>query len=247
MKKRICALMALLLAGVLTGCSAQGGAETQLDEQAAAQLAVRMAKIELTQEDAERYAPAVGAMSDGEFDALVANIVKKTSPDTDWSLLQRNFACVGAQMELPEQLREGEDQYFVMNSFSIQRSGQTMHHLYLHLYSTWFEMDAKDTDRITMYFDSELLDYTSGIYTSDEIVYLVDDSRGEEGVILFNYEDRRATDRVPFDGDDRSGEVLVSVYVEPNGEGEAFHGGTLNHTGGKQSGELTLNNVVPLS
>ena len=246
MKKRICALIALLLAGVLTGCSAQSGADVQLDEQAAAQLAVRMAKIELTQEDAERYAPAVNAMSDGEFDDFVARIVKKTDPDTDWSLLQRNFACVGAQMELPEQMLEGEDQYFVMNSFSIRRSGQTMHHLYLHLYSTWFEMDAKDTDRITVFFDPELLDYASGTYTSDEIVYLTDDSRASEGEILFNYEDRRAADPVPFDGDDRSGEVLVSVYVEPKGEGEASHGGTLNHTGSKQSGEFTLSGTVSL-
>ena len=247
MKKYICALLALALTGTLAGCSAQSGAEVQLDERAAAQLAVRMAKIELTREDAERYAPAVGAMSDGEFDALVAKIVKETDPDTDWSLLQRNFAQVGAQMELPEQVMEGEEQYFVMNSFSIRRSGQTGHHLYLHLYSTWYEISALDTDRITLYFDPEKLEYTMGWYASDEIVYLGDDSRAGDGEIIFNYEDSRAVDPVPFDGDDRSGEVVVSVYLEAKGEGEAAHGAVLNHTGSKQNGEISLNDTLILS
>ena len=66
------------------------------------------------------------------------------------------------------------------------------------------------------------------------------------GEVIFTYEDRKATDPAPFDGDDRNGEVLVSVRVEPTADGEAAHSATLKHDGSKENFEITVEDTVAL-
>ena len=238
MKKMICVLMALVLAGLLAGCSAGAEKELTMD-----QLAVRMVLKELTGEDAERYAPKISGMAEDEFDEFVSLIVKAADKDTDWALVQKNFAHLGAEMELPECSTEEESEFFVLRSFSIRPADQKPLHLYFHLYSTWYESQSMGSDLITMNFDPEKLEYLS-CYASDDIA-TVADSTGE-GEVSFSYEDRRAGDPAPFDGDDRNGEVLVALRVEPVADGEAAHSATLKHDGAKEIFEITVEDTVSL-
>ena len=99
------------------------------------------------------------------------------------------------------------------------------------------------TDLITLRFDPEKLKLRS-CYTSDDIA-AVADSTGE-GEVSFSYEDRRASDPAPFDGDDRNGEVLVAIRVEPLADGEAAHSATLKHDGSKEMFEITVEDTVSL-
>ena len=238
MKKKLCALLALVLAVTLTGCSG-GDSGLTLD-----QLAIRMALKELTAEDASRYAPVVAEMPADEFDGFVAKIMAATDKTTDWALVQTNFAHLGMEMELPEQSSEEDSEFFILQSFSVQRDA--LYHLYFHTYSTWYENLAMDTDRITLRFDAEKLSYVSA-YSSDAIAELAGDSPCDAGEVMFDYLDRKATDPAPFDGDDRCGEVLVAVRVEPVADGVAPHSVTLNHDGGKETFEITVQDSVKLA
>jgi hypothetical protein len=239
MRKKICALLALLLACALTGC----GGEGQKSNLTLDQLAVRMALKELDVADAAHYAQVTAEMSEDDFDDFVAKIMLATDKDTDWNLVQKNFAHLGAEMELPEGATEEQSEYFVLKSFSIKRADQTPVHLYFHVYSTWFDTGARDMDLITLSFDPEKLDYVSA-YSSDPIAAVSDGGNG--GEVVFTYEDRRASDPAPFDGDDRNGEVLVSVRVEPITDGEADHSATLKHDGSKENFEITVEDTVDL-
>ena len=241
MKKKICVLLALMLACCLTGCT---GGEGQKSELTLDQLAVRMSLKELSAEDAEGYALEVAGMTADNFDEFVSLILKETDKDTDWTLLQKNFAHLGIEMDLPVQVTEEESEFFRLGSFSLKRSDQTQLHLYFHLYSTWFESQGMDADEITLRFDAEKLNYLSA-YSSDEIAAVSDDSTA--GEVVFRYEDRRATDPAPFDGNDRHGEVLVGIRVEPAADGEAVHSATLKHDGGKETFEITVEDAVNLS
>lgn len=240
MKKTICTLMALVLAGLLAGCSAGGTAKNELTMD---QLAIRMVLKELTGEDAEIYASKLSGMTEDDFDGFVSKIMKASDKDTDWTLVQKNFAHLGAEMELPECAAETESEFFVLRSFSIKRPDQAKMHLYFHLYSTWYESQGMGTDLITLQFDPEKLEFCSG-YTSDDIAVLADST--VEGEVSFSYEDRRASDPAPFDGDDRNGEVLVAVRVEPVADGEAAHSATLKHDGAKEIFEITVEDTVSL-
>lgn len=239
MRKKICALLALLLACALTGC----GGEGQKSNLTLDQLAVRMALKELDEADAAHYAQVTAEMSEDDFDDFVAKIMLATDKDTDWNLVQKNFAHLGTQMELPEGATEEQSEYFVLKSFSIKRADQTPVHLYFHVYSTWFDTGARDMDLITLSFDPEKLDYVSA-YSSDSIAAVSDGGNG--GEVVFTYEDRRASDPAPFDGDDRNGEVLVSVRVEPIADGEAAHSAALKHDGSKENFEITVEDTVDL-
>ena len=240
MRKKICALLALLLVGALAGC---GGAEGQKSNLTLDQLAVRMALKELDEADAAHYAQVTAEMSEDDFDDFVAKIMLATDKDTDWTLVQKNFAHLGAQMELPEVSAEEQSEFFVLESFSIKRANQLPVHLYFHVYSAWFDTGARDIDLITLGFDPEKLDYVSA-YSSDPIAAVSDGENG--GEVVFTYEDRRASDPAPFDGDDRNGEVLVSVRVEPTADGEVAHSATLKHDGSKENFEITVEDTVAL-
>lgn len=240
MRKKICALLALLLACTLIGC---GGGEGKKSNLTLDQLAVRMVLKELDAVDAAHYAQVTAEMSEDEFDDFVAKIMLATDKDTDWTLVQKNFAHLGAEMGIPERATEEQSEFFLLESFSIKRADQTPVHLYFHVYSTWFDTGARDMDLITLRFDPEKLDYVSA-YSSDSIAALSDGGNG--GEVIFTYEDRRASDPAPFDGDDRNGEVLVSVRVEPTADGEAVHSATLKHDGSKENFEITVEDTVAL-
>jgi hypothetical protein len=240
MKKKIAALLALVLAFSLAGCA---GGEEQTSNLTLDQLAVRMSLKELGEGDIAAYAPVMAEMQGDEFDDFVTKVMTETDKNTDWTLLQTNFAHLGMALELPQRSTEEQSEFFVLESFSIRRPDQTSLHLYFHLYSTWFESQGMDPDGITLCFDPEKLTYVSG-YTSDPIAVLADS--GKEGEVVFTYEDRKATDPAPFDGDDRHGEVLVAVRVEPIADGEAAHSATLKHTGSKENFEITVEDTVAL-
>ena len=240
MKKRIIALLALVLVVVLTGCA---GGEGQTSDLTLDQLAVRMSLKELGEGDITAYAPVMAEMHEDDFDDFVTKVMIGTDKNTDWALLQTNFAHLGAELELSERATEEDSEFFVLESFSIKRPDQNQVHLYFHVYSSWFDSAAGDIDLITLSFDPEKLNDLSA-YSSDEIAAVRDD--GTRGEVSFLYEDRRATDPVPFDGDDRFGEVLVAVRVEPTADGEAAHSATLKHTGGKENFEVRVEDTVLL-
>ena len=112
------------------------------------------------------------------------------------------------------------------------------------------DIQCGDIDLITLSFDPEKMEYRSS-YASDDISSQ-NNNRGNYSMgrywqeVIFNYEDCRATDPVPFDGDDRFGEVLVAVRVEPTADGEAAHSATLKHTGGKENFEVRVEDTVTL-
>lgn len=240
MRKKMFVLLAVLLACVLAGCGSGEGTKSNLTPD---QLAVRMVLKELDGADAAHYAQIAAEMSEDDFDDFVAKIMLAADKDTDWELVQKNFAHLGAEMELPECADETQSEFFVLRSFSIKRPEQTKRHLYFHLYSTWYESQGMGTDLITLCFDPEKLEYVSA-YSSDPIAALSESGNG--GEILFSYEDRKASDPAPFDGDDRNGEVLLAVRVEPLTEGEAAHSATLKHDGAKEIFEITVEDTVYL-
>jgi len=247
MKKRIIALLALVLVVVLTGCA---GGEGQTSDLTLDQLAVRMSLKELGEGDIAAYAPVMAEMHEDDFDDFVTKVMIGTDKNTDWALLQTNFAHLGAELELPERATEEDSEFFVLESFSIKRPDQNQVHLYFHVYSSWFDSAAGDIDLITLSFDPEKMEYRSS-YASDDISSQ-NNNRGNYSMgrywqeVIFNYEDCRATDPVPFDGDDRFGEVLVAVRVEPTADGEAAHSATLKHTGGKENFEVRVEDTVTL-
>lgn len=242
MKKKMFALMALMLACFLTGCAGGEGTGSELTLE---QLAVRMSLKELGEGDIAAYAPVMAEMHEDDFDDFVTKVMVETDKNTDWALLQTNFAHLGAEMEVPQRATEEESEFFVLESFSIRRPDQNRVHLYFHVYSTWYDSIAGDVDLITLRFDPEKLEYYSS-YNSDKYCSLNNSIGHGWGEIVFNYEDINATDPAPFDGDDRYGEVLVGIHLEPIADGEAAHSATLKHDGGKENFEITVEDTVLL-